>query len=389
VVRHASPAALVASPVSACAVGVLAGVVLSDLTRFSFWGVQTSGVEFFQILLYYFLILATVGSAGRLRAFLAGRVAFIAAIAAVAILQFHEVIDIPSLAVNLDRRVDPETGELSVWRRLVGTGIFNDPNDLSQILVVGMVTSLGLAGDRRMGALRVGWAGMIVFLGYALTLTQSRGGLLALLAALAVLFQARYGWWKALPLLLLTLPGVLLMAGDRQAGISDAMASDTGHGRVELWAEGLYLFRGSPVFGIGAGQYVEQVMFVAHNSFVHCYTELGVFGGTFFTGAFVCAVWSLVRLGKAPPPGADAEVLRMRPYVLAALVGNMTSLLSLSRPYGLTTYLLLGLVAAYVRVAAAESPDPVLRFDGPLLRRLALISVVVVIVLHVVVRLLL
>ena len=49
--------------------------------------------------------------------------------------------------------------------------------------------------------------------------------------------------------------------------------------RLGYWAEGLQLLRDSPLFGIGQGNFGLAIGNVAHNSFVHCFTELGVIGG--------------------------------------------------------------------------------------------------------------
>src|SRR5205085_1542342 len=79
--------------------------------------------------------------------------------------------------------------------------------------------------------------------------------------------------------------------------------------------------REAPLFGIGYREYSEQVGQVAHNSFVHCYTELGFFGGTAFLGAFFCTLLALFRLGGQRVPTADPALARLRPYVLTLVLG--------------------------------------------------------------------
>ena len=51
--------------------------------------------------------------------------------------------------------------------------------------------------------------------------------------------------------------------------------------------------RQSPVFGIGKNRFGEEAGQVAHNSFVHAFTELGPLGGMVFLGAFYLAMRAL------------------------------------------------------------------------------------------------
>ena len=179
-------------------------------------------------------------------------------------------------------------------------------------------------------------------------LTHSRGGFLGMLAALVVLLAARFGR-KALPLGLVVMPAVFVLFAGRQTNIS--LGNGTGQTRVQLWHEGMILFTGRPVFGIGSERYAEYAGHVAHNSFIHCYTELGLLGGTFFLGAFYLAAWSLVRLGGKGVPPVSPELARLRPYVLAIVVGYAGGLMSLSCPYYIPTYTVLGLASVYIRLA--------------------------------------
>ena len=56
---------------------------------------------------------------------------------------------------------------------------------------------------------------------------------------------------------------------------------------MQLWYAGLVEMKRFPLFGIGAGMYPDFVDGrVAHNSFVHAFVELGIFGGVIFLGAF-------------------------------------------------------------------------------------------------------
>src|SRR5207249_7949505 len=105
--------------------------------------------------------------------------------------------------------------------------------------------SSDLLGDHKLGVLRLAWIGPFMLFGYGLLLTQSRGGFLGLLAGLAVLFHARYGWKKSLRLGLVCLPILFVLYAGRMTTISTGEA--TGQQRIQIWSEGIYLFREAPL----------------------------------------------------------------------------------------------------------------------------------------------
>ncbi len=375
---------LASNPISLCVLGVFAGIVLSHVAHSWLEGARTTGIPFLKVVLYYFLLVGVARSPWRLRVAMGGLVLCISLVTFLAVLQYHDVIDIAGWDVTLDGRFDKETGDLVFDRRMVGVGIFNDPNDLALILVVGIALGLYFATEPAASVARLFWLAQLALFVYGLTLTRSRGGLIALLAGAAVLVKSRFGWWRTLPLFAIALPAALLLFGSRQTNILASLESDTGQGRIQIWSEGLALFRRQPLFGIGAGQYQDNVGFVAHNSFVHCYAELGMFGGTFFAGAFCCALWSMAQLARGRPGVRPPGITRLGPYLTAALCAYAAGVLSLSRSYELPTYIVLGLVAAYVRVASGGGP--VLPLNGRLVGKLALASVLIVVALHAVVE---
>src|SRR5262249_27232216 len=145
----------------------------------------------------------------------------------------------------------------------------------------------------------------------------SRGGFLAFLIGLLVLFHARFGTWKAGALAGLAVPALLLLFAGRQTTFTGG--NDAGEGRIYLWREALVTFKEAPLFGIGQGLFEEQAGLVAHNSFIHCFAELGFLGGTLFLGAFLIALGTIYRLGRPGVVIADPSLQRLRPYLLAIL----------------------------------------------------------------------
>jgi hypothetical protein len=294
------------------------------------------------------LLVSLLTSFARVRRFCFWLVGFVVVLSSLALLQYHEVIDIPSLAELQVMDSDDETGEVTEIIRLRSTGIYNDPNDLCLILCVGMAFSLYRFTERADGPFRFLWLGTLCLFGYALALTQSRGGFLAMLTGLMVFFTARFGWRKTIPLAAVVVPVFVLFFAGRQTNVDLSSTEDTAQMRIGLWKEGLELFKSSPVFGIGQKEFAEEVYFVAHNSFIHTFTELGFFGGTMFTGVFFLSAWSLHRLRKNTMGAHDFGAARLRPYLLGALSAYVVGMLSLSRAYIEPTYMVPGLAAAFI-----------------------------------------
>ncbi len=341
-------------PITACVLGLLAAIFLSHASHLNFLLAREGAFEFSKVVLYYLLLVAVLDTPDRLRRFLMALVVFVSVLTGLALLHYHGAISVPSLGAVADREVDAETGEEFIVMRLCSTGIYNDPNDLSLILVVGTGACLFLAGARPSGLPRPHWlAPAGVFL-YALTLTHSRGGFLALLAGMIVLFYARYGSRKAALLATIALPAMFVLFAGRQTSIS--AGEDTGQDRIKLWADGFTMFRESPLFGIGSNLYAEHAGQVAHNSFVHPFAELGFLGGSLFLGAFVYAMSTLLALSGHAKTIANPDLRRLCPFLLSMVVGYAFGMLTISRNYIVPTYMVLGTVTAYLRLASADTP---------------------------------
>jgi hypothetical protein len=379
-------------PVTLCVFGLLPAVLLSHLSHLEFERAAASGFEFAKVVVYYVLLVSLVNTPGRLRIFLLWVGIFSAAVTLLAVLRYHDVVEIelpePTLpaiqaeghqsergtaAFVEDRVRDPETGEMVVLKRLRGTGIFKDPNDLCLVLIGGIPLGLYWLTERRAGALRLFWLGPLALFFYALYLTQSRGGFLGLLGGLAALLVTRFGWRRSLALAVLVLPLLFVAFAGRMTTLETA--SGTGQTRIQIWSDALMALRSAPLFGIGMDQFAQEVSRVAHNSFLHCYTELGLVGGTLFLGAFYFALLTLGRLGSGRGWVRNPEMRRLRPYLLALVASAAVCMLSLSLTYIVPTYMILGLATAYAAVTVGRLPVPVLRFDVGLAQRLALASI--------------
>jgi O-antigen ligase len=379
------PSNLEARPLTVCVLGLLLAVVLSHLTAFRFSETTLLGWDFFKTVLYFLLFVGLVNTPSRLRWMLWWLLLFASVVALLAVLQYHGVITLPNLTPLKELGEDKLTGASTVAVRLRGSGIFQDPNDLSILLVVSVVLALYWITDRASGPLRVAWIGSLLLCLYALSLTQSRGGLLALLAALFLVLRMRYGWRMALVLGAGLVPVMLVFFAGRQTDLSTSHG--TGQDRIQLWSEGLLQFRHAPLFGIGRDEFDKAAGLVAHNSYVHTFAELGFLGGMFFIGAFVVALESLYRLGTDGRRILDPDLRRLHPYLTGVVGGYAISMMSLTLCYIIPTYTILALAGVYLRMTATTPATPAARFDARLLMRLVGIGILAIIGLYVFLRL--
>jgi hypothetical protein len=380
----AARGALASQPITVCVLGVLLAIVLSHVAHAYPGGAVSGFIQFGKIFLYYLLLIGVVNSPARLRSFLSWLVLFILVVAVLALVEYHGIAEIPSITTLQDKDLDEETGETVLIPRLRSTGIFGDPNDLCNMLAVGMTLALYRLTDRRTGRSRFLWLAPLGLLGYGVVLTQSRGGLLALLAGWGVLFASRFGLRKTLLLGAAAVPLLSLVIGGRQMTFSATQG--TGQERLQLWNEAISYFRESPLFGIGQGGYADRVGLVAHNSFLHAFTELGLVGGTFFVGAFFSALYGCWCLGFPALQVADPDLRRLRPYIMASLTSYAVGLISLTRVYVVTTYLVLALGGAYLQLAAPTGPYPALQFNRRLVLQIAGVSGLVLLCIYLVAR---
>ncbi len=365
-------------PIVTCVVLLLPSVFLSGLFHGNFELIQDTVTEFAKVLIYFVLMIALITDMAKLRQFLRWIGLCSAAVTLVAVMRYHADVAVPPPSPTastapkdemqkkkdamhgtfvVDEVRDPKTGEITKVNRMCGTGIFNDPNDLALVLITAVPMCLCWLTDPSKKMTRPFWLGLLLFFGYALMLTYSRGGFLSLLAGLATLFFLKFGSKKTILLGLLFLPVLLIIFAGRMTSIS--ADEGTGQTRIQLWSDGLYIFRMSPLFGIGMDNYTQFSSHVAHHSFIHCFTELGLIGGTLFLGAFHFALKGMYDLREKPNDPAedtDPELRRLHPFLTATLVAYTIGICFLSRSYVVPTYMMLGMAVVYMRLRVSAAP---------------------------------
>jgi putative inorganic carbon (HCO3(-)) transporter len=238
-----------------------AGIMLSSLATLYMPDVTEAFTDFLAILVMYLLIANLVTTPRRLAFTINLLVILTLILAAQGIVQYFTGAGFG--------------GQQTYEGRIQAVGIFSDPNDLGLALVMVLPYVFLKLADRVKP-----WEKLLAFIAlallvYALYLTQSRGGLMAFGALMMILFSRSMG--KVLGYGLGGLAMVaLFVLGPRMSTISTGEAS--AYGRIQAWAVGIDLFEQFPIFGVGYGNFTEYHFRTAHNSFVLCMAELGMFG---------------------------------------------------------------------------------------------------------------
>ncbi|WP_442511957.1 O-antigen ligase family protein [Novipirellula sp. SH528] len=350
--RQFSHAKLTGRPITACLFVLLVSVAVSHLSHGFFWAARASVYEVSKLLALFGLITGLVNTLPRLVFFLNWLIAAITTMASLAMLDHFGYVSIVALESIQDRGVI-EYGVVDRVERIRWTGIFQDPNDFGLTLVTGVVLCIAFLCRSNVGWPRYVWLVPATILLASLALTHSRGALLSLLCAVpTAIFYFRGG--KIAALAVLPLP-VLAMAFSRRMTDVNAIKDGTGQDRLQIWSDSLEVFFRYPLFGLGEGLIADELGIVTHNSFLHCFAELGLFGGTAFVACFLAAsigLWSrrrssLDRLTCGNANSAEGEDLsRLCGFIFAALIASMVAMLTISRQFVAPTYLILGVVSA-------------------------------------------
>lgn len=298
--------------------------------------------------------------------------------------------------------------DAGVWfYRLMGQGLFHDPNDFGQLIVC--VIPLVFIFWRAKKTLRNTACVVlpVCVLLFGLYLTHSRGGLVALMVVLIVASRRRIG----------TLPALLLAGGLLVAAMAlhftggREISAESGSDRTELWSQSLQLLKSHPLFGVGSGMLSDFLGHTAHNSVMVCAAELGLFG-LYFWSLFL---FSTVRdaLETASPdkvtqgepiaavdelfPGVaskteeidKAEINRMGRLMVLSLTGFLAAGWFLSRAFVMTLFLLGGMAEVVYEMAVQRGMigprlrlARVLPYSGGLAISLILVMYIAVRILH-------
>lgn len=240
-------------------------------------------------------------------------------------------------------------GTTSITGRVRYRGELHDPNELALVVSVSLPFAFALYNSQR-SRRRL----LIVLLGITCVLlcviyTSSRGGMLALMAALGVYFVRRYKLWG------LGLGGALGALLMLLATRTRADAGDSSTERLDCLSEGLTMFRYHPFSGVGFDQFTEHHFLTAHNSVVLTAAELGVVG--LFLWVAVIYVSMKIPVMAYFRHSDDATVRHWSIALIAALAGMLVGSFFLSFSYRYMLWCYMALCGALYCVVKERDPE--------------------------------
>ena len=329
-----------AAPESWLMLGLFFAMLMSHVRHTYLGGFLYTFQEFGKVLLLYFLIATLVDRVPRTKILILTMIAGCLFMAVHGILQAHTGV---GFGGALPIIVDGVT-------RVRAFGFFHDPNDLALMLVAILPFLMSKALDAQAEVpARFLSVGAMIPVVYCIFLTNSRGGWLAfgaMLIAYACIHVRRKKLAVAVGALAFAL--VLALGPSRIHGLNTSDRSTLN--RLAAWADGNAMLKRWPVFGAGWRRFTEfsEEDRVAHNSFVHCWGELGLFGYFFWLGLIIASVKDGLALSKVEPDGPEQRALsRLARAGLASLAGYLAAGFFLSRTYVHPLYILFALFAAW------------------------------------------
>ncbi len=218
-------------------------------------------------------------------------------------------------------------------------GVLQDPNEVALLVSLGIPLAFAFY-QRRRSLARTWLLGVMISLAaITVVMSESRGGQLVFGMVLGAYFIRRYRWKGALVAALAAAPILLL------GGRSGVEATGSSNERMECISVGLALLRGSPLLGVGLGQFTQYHYLTAHNSFVLAPAELGLPGMLAWTMLLWLSLKIPLRALQLDSP--EAATVRTWAMALVAVVcGLSVGVFFLSFNYHFVFWVVLGLSGA-------------------------------------------
>lgn len=276
--------------------------------------------------------------------------------------------------------VSPVEETVATAERLSGSV---DPNVLAAISITGAVMSVGVGAllRKKVPILQFVCYGIGVFCLFAVFLTVSRGGLIALTSSLvaAIVFGGRWRGRVALLALVVAFGAAYYITALAPAHARDRILNTVQgqekveQGRTTIWQVALRMGKANPIKGVGAGNfptaarhYIQQpgtlartdlildTPKVAHDIYLQIFAELGLVGLSLFLLIIFFALRSMFRAARNFRERGDQAAEIFARSLLVATIGMLTASFFISIQLDKHLWLLLGLGPALLHISKRE-----------------------------------
>jgi len=311
--------------------GVWFMCVFSHIPQGYFQGMMDSIVEPAKLCVFTFLLYVVVDSPAKLR-HVARLFVFMAVVMSIHALM-QQKLGYGFAGLQPMRLGRPDG---TIFFRSYFFGIFEDPNDMAQMIVASIPFTFVMFKRRTFMTTLIA-LGLSYFLWQGMLTGESRGSQigLAALGFMTLVMKLPARWMPTmLPLGLLGALAACPAAGK----VLDMSAQE----RIVFWGLGNQAFISSPInvlTGLGYGMFwsVTQQGRAAHNAFVNCYVELGYVGFCFWIGLIILGILGAWRvrctLNRKSADPDERYLWRFAGCAICALVSFCGSSYFLSRTF--------------------------------------------------------
>jgi putative inorganic carbon (hco3(-)) transporter len=335
--------------------GLFISVMLSQLSGFRISGAIYAMTEFGKLVVLFYLVSILVTSPRRLRMMMW------IIIACSVILSYHAYLQVQNGHGfgNIEPYGSFDTGDF----RVIGTGIFSDPNDFAMLYIMAMPFVFSLMASTAPLPSKLVLLCTLPPMVYVLYYTKSRGGVIGFCA----MFLA-YSWMTTKNMLVRIVMAVLLLSAIALFGperVRGTYEEGSAAGRIMEWGLGIQMLKQNPLFGFGYQRWPEfSGGMAAHNSLVNCFGELGLVGYACWFTLCLIVVKSVQRISRASGQ-VDANTRKLATGLYAALVGFLTAAFFLTRTYNPALYFLLGMGVGLTRWIESQQPTQMTLAEVP------------------------
>jgi hypothetical protein len=239
------------------------------------------------------------------------------------------------------------------WR-----GLLADPNELALALGTAMSFAFAIHASMKKLARHLILYPPAALVFYCVVKTESRGGVLVVLAVIGLYFIRRYGLRGIV--LGLACGAPLLMLGGREGEEAEASALE----RLGALYEGIDFFRSTPVVGLGYAQFSENYFITAHNSYLLAAAELGFPGFLLWSILIYLAVKIPFKVSLLSPTETDPRLIPYAVALVASYAGMYVGIFFLSFCYHAVLYVFFGMSGGMYLLARKANPAFEVKLSG-------------------------
>jgi len=259
-----------------------------------------------------------------------------------------------------------------VLRLEIGTGLYGNANDFAIMIALNWPICLAFLLSTRNPLKKALWAIGLIFMLWAVTLTYSRSGFMAVVVAICISFwefgvRAKRSQLIVLGVLLALLLLPILIPSHyatRLEGIFDpsvdAMDQGSHAARRELLKKSLELTVTHPIFGVGPGCFASttQLWYVTHNTYTQLSSEAGIPALLLFILILRQVFRNLRDIRKTERYRIDPQVRTFTGALRASFAGYLLGAFFASYGYELFIYALVAFTGVLYRACQDRPAEP-------------------------------